>query len=397
MGRRARACRGRGARARLSGRAPASGAHPLPGFLIPKWLRFLRNHPDAARRARRLVFAKDWLGLRLTGRHATDRSEASASQVYDFRSDDWAEELWQVFEMPPLRAAVLRSTEIAGYVTAEASEATGLPAGVPVAAGAGDNEAAALGAGALGDGRVAVILGTSGTVVGWSLHRSPAGGLVWNRHVPQRGYAATGTVLSAGRAIDWARSTFFPPGTRMVEVLRSRRGRQPVGGAPAVPADARGRAQSRARPRCVRCLRGPEAHAPARAPGPRGARGRRAVAGRGGRPPARCGRAGRRAAADQRWGGIAFLAPLDRQRRRDPRALRRPRPRARDGGCGPGCRRRRAPWLARGHRRALDRGWARGGAGRGEARAVAHACRAPARAPDRAARRTPAALLNTAP
>ncbi|MCA9317017.1 MAG: hypothetical protein KDB73_16135 [Planctomycetes bacterium] len=207
-----------------------SGAHPLPGFLIPKWLRFLRTHPDAARRARRLVFAKDWLGLQLTGRHATDRSEASASQVYDFRSDDWAEELWQVFEMPPLRATVLRSTEIAGYVTPEASDATGLPAGVPVAAGAGDNEAAALGAGALGEGRVAVILGTSGTVVGWSLHRSPAGGLVWNRHVPQRGYAATGTVLSAGRAIDWARSTFFPPGTRMVEVLRAAEAASPSAG-----------------------------------------------------------------------------------------------------------------------------------------------------------------------
>ncbi len=198
-----------------------SGTHPLPGFLVPKWLRFLRNSPDLARNVRRLSFAKDWIRFRLTGRHTTDRTEASASQVYDFRSDSWAEELWQVFELPTERPDVLRSTDVAGTVTEDASAATGIPVGVPVAAGAGDNEAAALAAGALGDGRVAVILGTSGTVVGFSLQRTPAGGLVWNRHVVPRGYAATGTVLSAGRAIDWARSTFFSPGARMVEVLHA--------------------------------------------------------------------------------------------------------------------------------------------------------------------------------
>lgn len=197
-----------------------SGSHALPGFLIPKWLHFLRTTPAVAQRARRLVFAKDWLRLRLTGRFATDRSEASASQVYDFRSDAWAQELMQIFEMPTDLPDVVRSTEVAGWIHGEAAAATGLPEGLPVAGGAGDNEAAALAAGALGDGRVAVILGTSGTVVGWSPQRMPAGGLVWNRHVVPKGYAATGTVLSAGRSIDWARHAFFPPGTRMVEVLR---------------------------------------------------------------------------------------------------------------------------------------------------------------------------------
>ena len=196
------------------------GSHPLPGFLIPKWLRFLRTHPDVARRAARLLFAKDWIRFRLSRSFATDRSEASASQLYDYRSDDWAAELAQVFEIHPELPEVVRSTEITGEVTKAAAKLTGLPAGTPVVAGAGDNEAAAVACGALGAGRVAVILGTSGTVIAENRHRTPAGGLVWNRHVRPRGYAATGTILSAGRAIDWARGAFYPPGARMVEVLR---------------------------------------------------------------------------------------------------------------------------------------------------------------------------------
>ena len=79
-----------------------------------------------------------------------------------------------------------------------------------MAAGAGDNEAAALACGALGEGRVAVILGTSGTIIGWSRLRASAGGLAWNRHVIPAGYAATGTVLSAGRSLNWVRRLAFP-------------------------------------------------------------------------------------------------------------------------------------------------------------------------------------------
>ena len=198
-----------------------TGIDALPGLIVPKWLRFLRTEPELARETARICYAKDFLRLRLTGTFATDRSEASASQLFDFRSNTWSETLTTIFEvnagtLPP----VFRCIEPAGEVHADAAMATGIPVGTPVVAGAGDNEAAAVAAGALGDGRVGVILGTSGTVIGWSRLRTPAGGLVWNRHATTGGYAATGTVLSAGRAIDWARHAFFPPGTRMVEVLK---------------------------------------------------------------------------------------------------------------------------------------------------------------------------------
>ncbi|MDA1195062.1 MAG: FGGY-family carbohydrate kinase, partial [Planctomycetota bacterium] len=100
-----------------------------------------------------------------------------------------------------------------------AAAETGLPADTPIAAGAGDNEAAAVGCGALGEGRVAVVLGTSGTVIATNRLRAGAGGLSWNRHVHDAGYAGTGTVLSAGRALRWVRRTVFPPGFKTEEVL----------------------------------------------------------------------------------------------------------------------------------------------------------------------------------
>ena len=209
--------------------ARRTGALPLPGFLVPKWLYFLRREPALAARTARLCFAKDWLRLKLTGAFATDRTEASASQLYDFRKNGWSDTLPGLFDLPRERLApVRRSLSASGRVSAEAAALTGLPEGVPVAAGAGDNEAAALGCGALGDGRVAVILGTSGTVVAWSKLKAGAGGLTWTRHVLPTGYAGTGTILSAGRALRWIRRAAFPRDFSVAQVLEAAEASDPT-------------------------------------------------------------------------------------------------------------------------------------------------------------------------
>ncbi len=202
--------------------ARRTGLLPQPGFLIPKWLRFLRSDPECAARTAKLIYAKDWLRLRLTGSFATDRTEASSSQAYDFRRDSWSESLMRVFDLRPDTLPIVHpSTAQAGTVNQAGSDATGIPMGTPVVAGAGDNEAAAVGCGALGGGRVAVILGTSGTVVGWAKRRATAGGLSWNRHVLKQGYASTGTVLSAGRALRWVRRLAFGRDFDLAQVLEA--------------------------------------------------------------------------------------------------------------------------------------------------------------------------------
>jgi xylulokinase len=205
-----------------------AGAHAAPGTLVPKWLRFRRERPAQAARVARLVFAKDWIRLRLTGTFATDRTEASASLLYDVGRKAWNDSLCAAFGVE--RAwlpEVVRSADLAGRVSAAGAAASGLPEGTPLVGGAGDNEAAAIGCGAVGAGVVAVVLGTSGTVVAWHERRGNAGGLVWGRHALRRGYAATGVVLSAGRALDWVARAAFPKDFELDEVVAAAQSSDP--------------------------------------------------------------------------------------------------------------------------------------------------------------------------
>jgi xylulokinase len=211
--------------------ARKTGALALPGYLVPKWLWLSRREPDVVARTARLSFAKDFVRLRLTGEFATDRTEASASLLYDLVGKAWSADLESAFGVSPtLLPSVARSGDVAGRVSAEGAARTGLPEGTPVAAGAGDNEAGAVGCGATGDGRVAVVLGTSATIVGWHARHGTAGGLVWGRHAMRRGYAATGVVLSAGRALEWVRSVAFPKDMSVDEVLAAAQASDPKEG-----------------------------------------------------------------------------------------------------------------------------------------------------------------------
>lgn len=208
-----------------------TGSLAFPGYLLPKWMRLRRLAPDVAAKTSLLLGAKDWVRLRLTGVAATDRTEASSSLLYDVGRKAWAPELFAAFGVPEaLMPAVVRSSDVSGRVTADAERETGLPLGLPVVGGAGDNEAGALGCGAVAEGRVAVILGTSGTVVAHHATRGAAGGIVWGRHALRRGYGATGVVLSAGRALEWVRRAAFPGDFSTEEVLEAAAASDPADG-----------------------------------------------------------------------------------------------------------------------------------------------------------------------
>lgn len=210
------------ARRRLPDLARRTGAPALPGYLVPKWLRLRRRTPDVARRTAHLCFAKDWIRYRLTGVLATDRTEASASQVYDARLCTWSADLARIFDLPiDALPPVFASTDVTGQVHGEGGRATGLEPGTPVVAGAGDNEAAALACGAIEDGVVAVVLGTSGTVVAPARRRGTGGALVWGDHVLRSRRAVTGVVLSAGRALSWITRAAFPDGTPIEAVIEA--------------------------------------------------------------------------------------------------------------------------------------------------------------------------------
>lgn len=140
----------------LTGQVP-SAASPASLLL---WLR--ANEPDSFAATRWALFCKDWLRFRLTGEIATDPSEASAAFT-DVHTHEWSTAALDLYDLadaaerlPRLRA----STEVAGWITREAAELTGLTEGTPVVTGAHDVDAAALGIGATSPGSASIVLGT---------------------------------------------------------------------------------------------------------------------------------------------------------------------------------------------------------------------------------------------
>ncbi len=147
--------------------ARSCGLVPVPSFSITKLAWLVDNEPAAAGRVARVMLPHDWLTWKLTGRHITDRGDASGTGWWDPTSGRYRPDLLQLVggrsDWTGAMPRVLGPTEAAGTVTAAASGDTGLPEGTVVGPGSGDNMAAALGLG-LRPGDVAVSLGTSGTV-----------------------------------------------------------------------------------------------------------------------------------------------------------------------------------------------------------------------------------------
>lgn len=135
------------------------------GFTAPKLLWMRDEEPDLFARIAHVMLPKDYLNHLLTGVYATDVSDASGTLLFDVARRTWSDEM---LELCGLAAAqmprVYESYEPIGTLLPEVAAELGLPEGVVVAAGAGDNAAAAVGTGAVGAGTMNISLGTSGTV-----------------------------------------------------------------------------------------------------------------------------------------------------------------------------------------------------------------------------------------
>ena len=135
------------------------------GFTAPKILWMQANEPENFARIAKIMLPKDYIGYCLTGVHACDYSDASGMLLLDVQNKCWSEEMLDICgvrkeQMPQL----FESYETIGVVKTETAAALGLPENVKVVAGAGDNAAAAVGTGTVGDGACNISLGTSGTI-----------------------------------------------------------------------------------------------------------------------------------------------------------------------------------------------------------------------------------------
>jgi xylulokinase len=140
----------------------------------------------------------------LTGVALTDPSDASGTGLYSIAAQDWSTDLAEAFGVDArLLPPIVPSGSPAGTITRDAARATGLAEGTPVAAGAADNAAAALGAGVVRPGQLMISVGTSGTLLAPNVCEPDTSGRCHLFRDATDGWYSMAVVLSAGGALSW--------------------------------------------------------------------------------------------------------------------------------------------------------------------------------------------------
>ena len=180
-----------------------TGNRALTGFTAPKLL-WLRHHePETYARIEHVLLPKDYVRLRLTGERAIDVADASGTLLLDVANRRWSDDVLDALEVPrEWLPPVLESPEISGRTQA----------GIAVAAGAGDQPAAALGVGIDGPGPLSVVLGTSGVVLAAlpAYQADPQARVHAFCHAVPGAWQAMGVMLSAAGSLQWLHDVAAP-------------------------------------------------------------------------------------------------------------------------------------------------------------------------------------------
>ncbi|MBQ7774367.1 MAG: xylulokinase [Lachnospiraceae bacterium] len=135
------------------------------GFTAPKILWVKNKEPENFAKIAKIMLPKDYIAYKLTGVHCTDVSDASGMLIFDVKNRKWSKEMCDICGITEDQLAICyESYEAVGTVLPAIAAELGIPETVKVAAGAGDNAAAAVGTGTVGDGMCNISLGTSGTI-----------------------------------------------------------------------------------------------------------------------------------------------------------------------------------------------------------------------------------------
>jgi xylulokinase len=179
---------------------------PDPGITAPKLLWLAKHEPQVMRDARMLLLTKDYVRLALTGEVASEPTDAGGTQLMDCRTGHWDHQLcelagWNPDHLPRITSA----WKAAGGLRPELARRWGLKPNIPVAAGAGDNMASTLGAGAAQPGDAVLTIGTSGVacIVDATFHPGPQRAILTSAHAAPDCFLSMGVVMSATAALDW--------------------------------------------------------------------------------------------------------------------------------------------------------------------------------------------------
>jgi len=188
-----------------------TGNPVFTGFTAPKILWLRRNEPEAYRNVAKILLPKDYLRYKLTGEFASEVTDNSGTSLFDVETRKWSPEILKKLQIKPdWLAPVFESPDITGKVTPEAANLTGLPEGLPVVAGAGDQAASGCGNGVVSKGIISATLGTSGVVFAFSdkVLKDSAGRIHTMCHAVPGTWHLMAVSLSSGGSLRWFRDNF---------------------------------------------------------------------------------------------------------------------------------------------------------------------------------------------
>lgn len=182
-----------------------TGNIAFAGFTAPKLLWVREHEPEKFQKIRWVMLPKDYLTYQLTGLFCTDQSDAAGMLMLDVKNRCWSKEMLEICGLQESNLPVLHeSYEVIGTLTGKAADELGLREDVKIIAGAGDNAAAAIGSGTVGDGTCNISLGTSGTVfVSSDVFREGKNNSVHNFAHADGTYHFLGCMLSAASCNEW--------------------------------------------------------------------------------------------------------------------------------------------------------------------------------------------------
>lgn len=183
----------------------------LTGFTLPKiwWVR--RHEPGFWARVRSLMLPKDYVRFRLTGSRAIDVADASGTLMFDVVHRRWSKAMLEISQVgEALLPKVFESQQISGELNDEGARSSGLRPGIPVAAGAGDQAAGAVGMGIVKPGAVSATIGTSGVVFAATSKPvlEPGGRIHTFCHAIPNRWHVMGVTQGAGLSLRWFRDQF---------------------------------------------------------------------------------------------------------------------------------------------------------------------------------------------
>ena len=194
----------------------------FPGFTAPKLVWVARHEPQVFARTARVLLPKDYLRLWLTGEAVAEMSDAAGTSWLDAGKRDWSDDLLAATGMTRAQMPrLVEGSEISGEIRGELAARWGLPKGVVVAGGGGDNAASAVGVGVVKAGDAFVSLGTSGVLFAASDAYQPDAATAVHTfcHALPDTWHQMGVILAAADALNWFAGIADKPAATLTDAL----------------------------------------------------------------------------------------------------------------------------------------------------------------------------------